>query len=224
MSDSIDYRVVPHSEDAVPGTLVRRTGDGSVPGTAELGQIPNPIAPSGGVWGIVRHYATAYQLYTPGATAVLNQLFATPFKMQKGQAVSHIGLSVSTASGGALGQAALYAARSGDYYPTTLLAESGEFDASTTGFKETTLSTVVIAPYTGVYWGVVHGNSGVAQFGGCSPDECFPFFGVDATDIIFYSFFSVARTYAVGMPNPFPSAPAPVLESGSPAVIVLRFV
>jgi len=130
-----------------------------------------------------------------------NHLSANFAVFQRDVRVDRIGLNVKTAAAGGLLRLGLYD-DNGNLYPSNLIVDAGEADASTIGDKEFAID--VRLRKGRVYWLVAHSNVAGLAFGAVDPRSWLGVLGTDVVDGEYTAGWVITRTYAA-LPSTFPA-------------------
>jgi hypothetical protein len=210
-------------------------------GEGVLGRSGTTIAPTmpkdSSVHGIVQVGTTDLECWFMGAingtavtTAVVSKgvIRATPVCLAQTRKLDMIGFNVNTTPGTstALGRAGIYRSTNvrDNCYPGALLVDGGEYDCTSTGFKVTALSNVVLDAGE-VYWfATFFGGTGTAPTCDLLTNNTGPVIavGTGATPASLQHFGYVTATVTYGaLPLQYPIATA--ITAGALVAVAVRF-
>lgn len=150
------YLLIPHAVRRIPGTLVRRTTEGTIPGLLSPDiRIPSTIAWPGSVF----HYFRPAQ--PVGQSVAANDLFALPGFLRAGQRILRLGAYIVSGAAGNF-RVGLYSSRITDLYPDELIVDSGSLSTAISG--QVSLSIGITIQTTGLYWAAFITDTGTPTF------------------------------------------------------------
>lgn len=151
----------------------------------------------------------ASALTTTGAYAV-DRIEAIPFIPAKDMTIDLVGLEVTTLVAGGLFKLGIYD-NTGTFTPGSLLAGTTDLSSATTGYREQTITPLVLAAGVPV-WLAVHTNLGSMVFRGAPIAACIAFGAPGAGGTARNTLYrGGAAPFAAGLPAVFPS---PVAQGG----------
>ena len=117
------------------------------------------------IWYTQASQAAVFTTATAAVAATTSTMYAIPWTPFTGGTLDRLGFYVTTLVASTVGRVGIYSnATPGQFYPGSLLVDSGEFDCSTAGAKTTTISQNLSAGT--MYWFVFHFDNTTATLTG----------------------------------------------------------
>lgn len=146
----------------------------------------------------------------------IDALRSTPFLVTRTGVINRIGFNVTTGGGGgSIARCGVYASDPSSYMPTVMLADSGSFDTTTTGFKSAAVSIAVTAGQ--ILWLVYTAGVAAATISSVASGMHLGILGASSS-ALYYNSLTVGLAHGA-LPATWPGGSAPNTSSG-PAILI----